>query len=484
MPLLTKSKYLIGLKCPKLLWITFNAKDRLPGVDEATQHRFDQGHVIGALAKSWFPDGIDVPEDDFKANIEQTKEALKSGKPVFEAGIMVNNIYSRADILNPVGDQYDIIEVKSSTKIKDVYIEDVAFQRFVYQKAGLRIRKCFVMNINNNYVRSGEIDPKQLLKLEDVTAEVEAVKGIEERIEEMFKVIASGECPDVNIGPFCNDPYPCDMEFDCWKNVPDDNVFTLYYVGKNGWELFNKGVMSIKDIPADFKLNENQRIQVECAKSGEPHINKAEIAKFLNTFEFPLYYLDFETHNTALPLYDGTRPYQQVPFQFSLHVQQEDGSTEHHEFLHDDSTDPRPAFLEKLKSVLSDSGSIVVFNQSFEIGRLRECSEAFPDYQEWFNNLLPRFIDLITPFKRFDYHSPEQHGSNSIKAVLPAITKQSYEDLEIAEGEQASLAYLSLINDDLSADERARIRKDLLKYCERDTEAMLWVVEALRKLKS
>ncbi len=339
------------------------------------------------------------------------------------------------------------------------------------------------MNINNQYVRSGEIDPKQLLKLEEITAEVEAVVGIEERIDEMFRVINSGECPDVRIGPFCSDPYSCDMEYDCWSFVPDDNVFTLYYVGKNGWELFNKGVMSIKDIPDDFKLNDKQRIQVECAKTDTPHIDKPEIQKFLKSFEYPLYYLDFETHNTALPLYDGTRPYQQIPFQFSLHVQSEDGSLEHHEFLHDSASDPRPLFLDKLRSLLSGSGSIVVFNQSFETGRLRECAEAFPSYQSWFDDLLPRFIDLITPFKSFHYHSPEQHGSNSIKAVLPAITKQSYEGLEIAEGEAATLAYLSMILDEsLSDEDRQKIRQDLLKYCERDTEAMVWIVEELNSL--
>lgn len=481
--LLTKSKYLIGLKCPKLLWIAVNAKERLPEPDEAAQYRFDQGHLIGQMAKRWFPDGVDIPEDDFKANIEETGKLLGSGRPLFEAGIMVDDLYSRADILNPVGDGYDIIEVKSSSKVKDVYIEDVAFQRFVYLKAGLKIRRCFVMNINKEYVRSGEIDPKQLLKLEDVTDLVEAVEGIGERVQDMFRVIASPECPDVDIGPHCRDPYACDLIPDCWKHVPENSVFDLHGCRKV-WDFFQRGIVSMADVPDD-ELNAKQLIQKQCVMSGRPHVDREALASFLDALEFPVHYLDFESHNNAVPLYDGIRPYQQVPFQFSLHVQQEDGSLEHHEFLHDSAKDPRPAFLESLRSVIRDSGTILSFYQSFEIGRLRDCAAEFPEYQRWFDDLLPRFADLIVLFRNFHYHSPEQSGSNSIKDVLPALTGQSYEDLDIADGGSAGRAYLSLmLDEDLGDEDKAKIRRDLLKYCERDTEAMVWVVEELRKIVS
>lgn len=479
MPILTKSKYLLGLQCPKLLWTVMNDPSAIPEVDEATQYRFDQGHLVGEYAKKRFPSGIQVPEE-FRKNIEKTKELLKERKPLFEAGFLVDNIYARADILVPVEDDaWDIIEVKSSTQVKDVNIEDVAFQKHVYTKFGLKIRKCHLMHVDNTYVKQGEIDPKELLKMEDIGVEVEeALKGIQERIKTMIEVMSLPERPDVKIGPHCTDPYACALKDDCWSYLPPDNVFELYYGGKKSWKLFEQGILSIKDIPQDFKLNPKQQIQKQSLIS--EHTDKENILKFLDRLEHPLYYLDFETFSTAVPLFDGLRPYQQVVFQYSLHVESSDGPLEHHEFLHMDPSDPRPAFLESLKSVLGDSGSIVVFNQSFEIGRLRELSEAFPSYKQWYDELLPRFVDLITPFKQFWWHSNLQHGSNSIKAVLPAVTGKSYSDLEIADGGQASIAYLDMTHGDMNDEEKEKTRKELLKYCGLDTEGMVWIVKELR----
>ena len=475
-PLLTKSKYLNGLQCPKLLWTVFNGS--LPEVDAATQYLFDQGHLINGFSRQWFPDGVLLSEDDFMGNVEKTKEALKLRKPLFEPGFLVDDLYARADILVPVGDQWDLIEVKSSTEVKDVHIQDVAFQKFVYQKAGLRIRNCSVMIINNQYVKDGDIDPKQLLKVEDVTVLVDT-DGMQARIDDMFRVISSGR-PDTPIGPQCNDPYDCALIDDCWAFLPDFSVTDLYYLGKKKWDLISQGILSIADVP-DGYLNDKQKIQKAAVVSGSAHVDKGGIGEFLSSLEYPLYYLDFETVNPAVPLWDGCHPYQQVPFQFSLHIQHEDGRLEHFEYLHSGVDDPRPAFLETLKPLLGTAGTILAFNQSFEIGRLRECSEAFPSYKPWYDEILPRFVDLITPFRSFLYHSPEQHGSNSIKAVLPAMTGQSYDNLTIADGGQASRAYLHMTFTNIPDEEKQKIRKDLLKYCGLDTEGMVWVVERLRK---
>ncbi len=478
MTLLTKSKYLNGLQCPKLLWTVINDKESIPEVDAATQHKFDQGNLINEYSRKWFPDGIQLSEDDYRGNLEKTKELLKERKPLFEPGFQVGNLYARADILVPVGeDEWDIIEVKSSTQVKEINIHDVAFQKYVYTKFGLKIRDCYLMFINNEYVRQGEIDPKQLLKTEKISAEVDKfIKDI--RIDKMFEIIALEKCPEVKIGPHCSDPYACALTDTCWAFLPEHNIFNLYYGGKKSWSLFDSDILDIKDIPADFKLSSKQEIQKDCVVSGKDYVDKEGLGMFLSSLEYPIYYLDFETINPAVPLFDSVRPYQQIPFQFSLHIEQEDGSLEHHEFLFVEKGDPRPTFLEALKKVLGDSGTILAFNQSFEIGRLRECAEVFPEYKQWYDELLPRFVDLITPFKDFLWHSPKQNGSNSIKAVLPAITGKGYDELEIGDGGTASRAYLEMMYSDLS--DKEKIRVNLLKYCGLDTEGMVWVVKELR----
>ena len=486
MPLLSKSKYLVGLQCPKYLWIMFHEPDKIPEVDQATQHRFDQGHLVGELAKKLFPEGIDIDEEDFTENIKKTKELLKKRKILFEAGILSENIYSRADVLKPAGkEEWDIIEVKSSTKVKDVNIHDVSFQKHCYEKSGLKIRKCFLMDINNEYVREGEIDPKELFKMQDITAEVDGVtEGIQERIDSLFKVISSEKCPDVKISKDCNDPYECLIE-ECWDFLPENSVFDLYRGGKKGFELFEGGVHSIKDIPSDCKLTSNQEIQKECEKTGKPYINKVKISNFLKQLEYPLYFLDFETYNTPIPLYGGLRPYQQIPFQFSLHVLN-DSETSHFSFLASGDKDPRMDFLLSLKKVIGGKGSVVVYNAAFEKRILNELCSAFPEQKEWIYSVLSRVVDLLVPFRSFFYYHPKQKGSASIKSVLPALTGRTYDDLEIAGGETASLQYLYITHGSsdgkmASESEIKKIREDLEKYCCLDTEGMVGILGELEK---
>lgn len=481
--LLTKSKYLVGLQCPRCLWVMLHEPERIPEVDAATQRLFDQGHEAGQLAKTWFPDGIDISEDDFMKNVEVTKELLKKHKPLFEAGIMADNLYSRADILNPKKDMWDIIEVKSSTQIKPVHIQDVSFQKYIYEKANLKINKCFLMHINNQYVRKGKINPKQLFIIEDITEQVnQEINGISDRIKAILKAADNPKCPDIKISPSCNDPYECALHKECWDSMPKSNVFELYGSMKKGFELFDNGITNIQDIPDDFKLTTNQQIQKSCAKTGKPFIDKDKIKQFLDSLEYPLYFLDFETYNTAIPLHDNLRPYQQVPFQFSLHIQDQNNKITHHEFLAEGKEDPRKAFLKALTAVLGNKGSIIVYNQSFEITRLKELADALPDYKKWVASVLTRITDLLLPFRNFYYYSPKQRGSASIKKVLPAVTGKSYDDLEISEGEMASIQYLSITYGEATKEEMKKVRKQLLEYCCLDTEGMVWIINELKKL--
>ena len=474
MALLTKSKYLAGLQCSKLLWMLVKAKDKIPAPAEDAQFRMDAGTEVGILAKQLFPEGIDMPTNDFMRNIYLTKDSLLENVPLFEAGIMANNCYSRIDVLKPNDDgSFDIIEVKSGTKVKGENVHDVSFQKRCCEMAGLKIAKCHLCFINNQYVRKGDIDIKKLFSIQDITMEVaEAQQGIRERIKEMSDVIRLSSCPSVLIGRHCDSPYTCNLKDECWGFLPENNVFTLCGGGKKSTELFSNGVHSIADIPDDFKLTDKQEIQKKSEKTGKCHIQPSGIKQFLDTLNYPLYYLDFETFSPAVPEYDNSRPYQKIPFQYSLHIQQKDGKTEHFEFLAEGSEDPRPALLKNLKEVLGTQGSIVVYNQSFEKSILVELG---------FNEILPRIVDLLIPFRNFYYYNPSQQGSASIKKVLPAITGESYEGMDIANGEDASIQFFqSHIRSKLNNKEE--IRKNLLKYCCLDTEGMVLIVSALKKL--
>jgi hypothetical protein len=482
-PFLSKTRYMNGLQCAKLLWLICNDPEKIPQPDAATQHIFDQGHLVGELAKQLYPGGIDVGHDDFRDNLRRSRQLLEERKPLFEAGFMIDGIFSRLDILNPVGrDRWDIVEVKSSTSVKDENYDDVSFQKLCVEKCGLIINKCHLAYINYQYVRKGEIDPAQLFTIEDITAGVEeAGRGIEARIQSMLETISSAECPDLSVGGHCRSPYDCSLPY-CWDALPENNIFCLYYGGKKCFELLETGIYQLKDIPANFKLSRAQQIQKQCDLEGTIYVDKPAIRDFLRAIQYPVHYLDFETVNPAVPLWDGTRPYQQVPFQFSLHVTDDRGDTRHDSFLADGTNDPRPEFLRHLKESLGSGGTIVTYNQSFEKGIIEALSAAFPEYTAWLDGLQDRIIDLITPFKGFCYYNPRQNGSASLKSVLPAITGKSYEGLPISEGGAASRAYLDMTFGDIGADEKKKIREDLEEYCGLDTEAMVWIVKKLEEI--
>jgi len=483
--LLSKSKYLIGLQCPKYLWMQIHEPERIPEADAVTQYVFDQGHLVGEYAKKLFPGGIDIPQDDFMENIATTKKLLVKRKPLFEAGILYGNIYSRLDILNPVDeDEWDIIEIKSGTSVKEVYIDDVSFQKFCCEKAGLKIRTCKLGFINKRYVKNGEIDPKELFILEDISTQVEEIsERIEERVFNLLEVVSNETCPEVTIGKHCLAPYECPLRAECWVFLPENSIFDLRGGKTNQFSLYEQGILSIKDIPDDIPLSRQQQIQKECVMTGNVHVDKEEIRQFLSRLKYPLYYLDFETFGPAIPLYDGTRPYQDMPFQFSLHVVKSEGSEPvHHSFLAEGIEDPRPQILHELQRLLGSAGSIIAYNAGFEEGVLKELVEAFPEYTDWLEGILTRMVDLLYPFTNFHYYHASQKDTASLKKVLPAVTGKGYEEMNIGAGMDASIAYGRIMYGDVTEEEIARVRGDLLKYCKLDTEGMIWVVDELRKL--
>ena len=487
---LSKTNYLRGLQCPKLLWTHYKSKKTIPEVSPGTQAIFDQGHKVGDLAKELFPDGIDVEWDqNFLSVLKQSRELLNKRKPLFEAGFMSNRTYARVDVLVPAPrNKWDIIEVKSGTSVGDINYHDVAFQRYCYEGAGVSINKCYLMHINNQYVRHGEIDLAEIFTQEDITAEVdELLPDVPGKVEEMLKVIARRSCPDVDIGKHCDDPYECVLKDVCWKRAwkHDDNVFTLPNARGRDWGLYRQGILRNSSIPDDFPLSDKQQIQVDAESSGTPHVDKAAIKDFLGTLTYPLHFLDFETFGMGvpIPMLDDSRPYQQIPFQFSLHIQREPGSNlEHISWLWDGNGDPRPEFMKQLKKSLGHRGSIVVYNQSFECTRLRECAELLPGYAGWLKKTLKRVVDLLAPFRSFAVYHPDQHGSASIKAVLPAWTGKGYDDLDISDGGQASDEFMRITYGEAGDEERKKVCSQLEEYCGLDTMGMVDILGVLHTL--
>jgi len=485
--MLTKSNYLLGLQCPKLLWNKKHNFVNFPEVSEVDKAKFKEGDLIGEFAKKLYPEGIDLSKKEFKDNLEKTKELLKKRVPLFEAGFLVNDIYSRVDVLVPTGkDKWDIVEVKSATKVKDVNLHDVSFQKKVYEDFGIKIRNSYLLHVNNEYVKNDGLELNEFFVKTDITEKVEEFSlDIEKRIENMLKIVNSKKEPKCSIGVHCSNPYACALTRECWKDIPEGSIFDFYRMfSKKKFELYGSGIVKLNEVPDSVKLNDKQKIQRLLAENGEKHKDEKQIKCFLDNLNYPIYYLDFETINPAVPKFDGMKPYQRIPFQFSLHIQEKpDGELKHISFLADGINDPRPKFMQALKDNLEKAGDILVYNQSFEKGVLRECSEALPEFEKWLEGINLRIKDLWDIFRNFWYYDQKQKGSASIKAVLPVLSDLKYSDLKIKKGDVASyewerITFLENIGDE----EKITVREALEKYCELDTLAEVEIINGLKEV--
>lgn len=483
MKLLTKSKFMAGLQCTRYLWTSVYEEDNIPALDKGTQFRLGQGTKVGELSKNMFPDGISVSTEDFKDNLTKSQKLLREKKPLFEGAFQFENIYSRADILEPVDGQWDIIEVKGSTKVKDEHLHDVAFQKFCYESYGLKVRNCYLLHLNKDYVRDGDLDIETLFIKEDITSEVDELIGnIKERIDILTTVMNSDEFPEDSVEHQCKRPKDCPLTL-YWEFLPEYHVFHLYRGGKKSIQLYEDGIHAIADIPEEFGLNKIQSIQKHCAVSGNVYVDKDEIESFISTFEYPLYFLDFETFSTAIPMFDGSKPYSQIPFQFSLHVIQKEGNEpKHFEYLYEGDSDPRKEFISELKKVLGEKGSIVVYNRTFEVSRLKELAKYLPEYETWIESIINRIVDLWVPFRKFYYYNSAQKGSAKLKDVLPVITDRSYEGMNIADGNAASAEFYRITYNEVDDKIKKQVRENLLEYCKLDTLAEVMILEKLREL--
>ena len=486
---LSKSTFLLGSRCYKALYLNKHHPKLKNRITVEKKHKFETGKKVGILAHELFPGGEMVNVFSFgnlQKAVSHTQNLINEGiKTIYEAAIQYDGVLVLVDILVKGKSGWKIYEVKSSTSMKPQYDFDTAIQYYVTTKAGLEVEDISLVYINNQYARLGEVDVKGLFAIESILEPVlEAQDYIEKTIPELKQVLQLPETPTIDIGEYCCDPYECDFTGFCWKHVPEESVFKLTGLKEpKKFKLYQSGVLSLDQIPDEYPLSDKQRIQVECFKSQSVNIECESILNFLHDLCYPLYFLDFETYAPAIPLYDKSKPYQPIPFQYLLHVKEsEQAELKHYEFLGMPQEDPREKLIDRLLGVIGEVGNIIVYNKSFEISILKMLMQIFPKHGEKIQSIINRVIDLMLPFQKMYYYTPEMHGSYSIKAVLPALVPDlDYEDLEVSDGNSAMIAFEQLISE---TDENKifNTKRNLLQYCKRDTLAMVRILEVLRNI--
>ena len=494
---LSKSKYTSFCQCAKQLWLNAYHPD-LATFDEMTQARFEAGTEVGGLAKGFLgpyeeatvlkPDG----NLDYEAMIARTQKLIESkAENIAEAAFSWQGNYCAVDTLHHTDGGYAIYEVKSSTASADgsgdtpaelkAYAQDIAYQRYVLTQCGIKVTGTYLVRLNRDYVRGEELDITQLFCTTDLAALVEEHQPlVPGNIEKAMQTLAMDQEPDIKLGRHCKNPNECAFKAYCMREVPTPSVFDLYRIQfAKAAENYYNGIATLEEARS-IKLTDLQQQQVECTLAGKDHIDKGAIRSFLSGIRYPLYFLDFETQQMVVPEYVGTRPYQQIPFQYSLHyIEREGGELKHKEFLGVSGEDPRRALAERLVADIPMGACTTAYNMTFECTRLKELAADFPDLAEHLLDIRDSIVDFLVPFQKGHYYRPAMGGSFSIKSVLPALFPDDpsldYHNLEgnVHNGSEAMNIYPQI--QFMSPEEQESTRKALLEYCKLDTYAMVKV---------
>ena len=503
---LSKSKYCGLWQCAKIAWLRKYKPEEM-FIDDGVQARMDAGNMVGDLAMGLFGDYVEVTEYgaggkiDLKAMMNRTSEEMQKGtQNICEASFEYNGLYCAVDILRKEGGGWAIYEVKSSTKHvddygnvtddKQVYIADISYQKYVLEHCGVNVTGTYLVCLNGDYVFDGTLDLNQLFFISDVADSVATeIRNIETNVAIAERILNSEEEPDIDLSISCNKPYKCAFWQYCSRNIPEESVFQLYrlWFGRK-IDYYRKGWISYRDLLDNAEIkNKKQLRQMEYALADKgTYVDKDGIRDFMSTLSYPLYFLDFETMQPAVPLYAGTRPYMQIPFQYSLHyIEAEGGELKHKEFLAESGPDPRRALAEQLCRDIPMNVCVTAYNKAFECTRLKELAAAFPDLEEHLLNIRDNIKDLLVPFQSGYYYNRAMGGSFSIKSVLPAIFPDdpslNYHNLEgVHNGGEAMTLFPKI--KDMNPEDRQKARCDLLKYCELDTYAMVKVWEDLLRV--
>lgn len=486
---ISKSLYIRGLQCHKSLWLKKYNSDVLEASNESV---LENGNNVGDLACELYPGGVEIPYEgtSFEDKIIMTQDLINEGvKNIYEATFQFNGILVMVDILNVEDNTVIINEVKSSTDVKDVYLHDLSIQYYVLNGLGYDVKETNVIHINNEYVRGDELEIEKLFTTVEVT---DVVKSLQEDIEDnlgIFREVLSDKFnePSIDIGAHCSSPYTCDAMGYCWSHIPDYSIFDISRLKTDRkFELYKNGILNFTDIPNISQFSHSQQLQIKAELEQTEIINKTSIKAFLDSLTYPIYHLDFETFQQAIPQWKGVSPYMQIPFQYSLHIEYENGTLEHKEFLAEDGVDPRYELAKRLVEDIPCDVTVLAYNMGFEKGVIRKLANQFSDFTYDLMCIHDNIKDLMTPFQSKDYYVPKMRGSYSIKNVLPALVpemEKAYKDLELVHnGGEAMNVFASLGS--LNDEEKIAYRNALLQYCKLDTLAMVKILQKLRELLS
>jgi len=498
---LSKSLLLSGLQCSRLLWFRINDPLKIAEVSEQQKTIFETGTEVGKLACDLFPGGekISYEGSTHDERVEKTKNLInQKAQYIYEATFEFNDITVMVDILSRNEDgTYDINEVKSSTynpvkkKIKGVYIDDVAIQYYVLKGIGININKANLILLNKSYSLNSELNIHELFISLDITQKVIDIQSdIKNQSKQLKEVIKLNGKPDVDVGSKCKNPYECGAIDYCWKidkKIPEYSVFNIFTTkGDKAINHFHNGVVAVTDIPLNSEMTEKQRFNVSLEKDlneDEFYVNEPKIQRFLDSLQYPVHHLDFETFQHAIPQFERESPYEQVPFQYSLHVENEKGDTQHKEYLHDNPSDPREPLVKKLIKDIGPKGTVLAFNSSFEIMVLKNLRKSFPEFTHKINSIIDRMVDLAEPFKEKHIYSRKMEGSYSIKKVLPIFVpefKHAYQDLNlIHNGGEAMNGFKKFVFMTPSK-EKEIFKQALIDYCKLDTKAMVLILKNIK----
>jgi hypothetical protein len=479
-PVLSKSKYLTGLNCLKALWLAAHEPYRASPPSAFQQHLFRQGREVGLRARAEFPGGrlISAPSSAAAKAVRDTREALEAGAGVlFEAAFVHRGVLVRVDVLKREGEGWEIIEVKSSTRVKEEHLPDVAVQSYVLAGSGLDVRSARLMHINRGaaYPELAELFVRP--EISDLMEE--HLEEVNENILGFKKVLGQSACPRVRIGLQCSRPHECSFKSYCWRHVPRVSVFNIPRLTEQSTEeLLSRDILAIEDVPGAFPLSAGQQRFVALQRRRRPEIDWPAIRAQLDALTYPLYFLDFETDSPALPRFAGMHPFDKLPFQYSCHILHADGTLDTCEYLHTAGDDPRPPLARSLASRVGPRGRLVAYNASFEKQVLAGLAEQVNELSSELLDMAARLWDLLEIFRRH-YADPRFAGSLSIKNVLPVLVPRlSYDTLAVRNGSDAQAVWNRLIGLE-EGEEKARLARGLEAYCRQDTLAMVEIYRVL-----
>jgi CRISPR/Cas system-associated exonuclease Cas4 (RecB family) len=494
---ITKTDYLEYTFCKKNLWLKKHKPELFDGVELSDFEKkiIEEGNLADEEARHLFKGGVLVDSQGDWAVLDTKKYISKKTPVIFQATFLQNNFFIRADILvyNNIRNGFELYEVKASNDIKRVaphnYINDLAFQKSVIELSGLSIIKTGVIHLNKDYKRQGKLDYNRLFVIADISDEVELAQDeVKKQMEDMKKYLGSEEekgCECLYRGRSNH----CTTFNYSNPDVPDYSVHDINRIGaskKLFYDWIDKRIFKIEDIPNPEKLKGIKKLQYDSVILGKPIINKIAIKEELSRLRFPLQFFDYEGFTGAIPMFDGFGAYEQIPFQYSLHIMQEDGSLEHREFLiTEPKTDLTKPLIERMKKDINPKGTVIAWYITYESQRNKKLVELHPNDADFLNQINDNMFDLMSIFSNGYYLDPDFKGSSSIKKVLPVLVPElTYKNLNISKGDQASERWQKMISSETSAEEKEAIKRDLLQYCKLDTLAMVKIYQFLKNLVS